>query len=42
MAALETGDTNDLISDPREILYEEAAADAAFSANSAMLVPWLA
>jgi len=39
MAALETGDTNyKLISDPVEILYE-AAADAAFKANSAMLVP---
>ena len=40
MAALETGDTNNklIISDPTEILYE-AAADAAFKANSAMLVP---
>ena len=43
MAALETGDTNvKLISDPNEILYEDAAAEAAFNANSAMLVPWLA
>ena len=38
MAALETRDTNKIISDPTEILYE-AAADAAFKANSAMLVP---
>ena len=39
MAALETGVTNNkIISDPTEILYE-AAADAAFKANSAMLVP---
>ena len=39
MAALETGDTNiKLISETMEILYE-AAADAAFKANSAMLVP---